>query len=90
MWAERARDLPARGALQFDLWEPSDEIPVGHGQTRKRYVVVACPGYSRGACALIFSKQIPDVLFGIRSSLWSLGAPTRASARRCAAAPSID
>ena len=60
---------------QFDLWEPSDEIPVGHGQTRKGYVVVACLGYSRaGAGALIFSKQIPDLLFGIRRCLWSLGA----------------
>ena len=38
---------------QFDLWEPRAEIPVGHGQTRKGYVVVACLGYSRaGAGAL--------------------------------------
>jgi transposase len=27
---------------QFDLWEPSGEIPVGQGQTSKGYVVVAC------------------------------------------------
>ena len=34
------------------------EIPVGHGQTRRGWVVVACLGYSRaGAGALIFSKQ---------------------------------
>jgi transposase len=60
---------------QFDLWEPKAEIPVGHGQTRKGYVVVACLGYSRaGAGALIFSKKTPDVLFGIRRCLWSLGA----------------
>ena len=60
---------------QFDLWEPSDEIPVGQGQTRKGYVVVACLGYSRaGAGALIFCKQIRDLLFGIRRCLWSLGA----------------
>jgi transposase len=60
---------------QFDLWEPRDEIPVGHGQTRKGYVVVACLGYSRaGAGTLIFSKQTPDLLFGIRRCLWSLGA----------------
>ena len=47
------RDLPVRplGAKA--------EIPVGHGQTRKGYVVVACLGYSRaGAGALVFSKQI--------------------------------
>jgi transposase len=60
---------------QFDLWEPKTEIPVGHGQTREAWVVVACLGYSRaGAGALIFSKQIPELLFGIRRCLWSLGA----------------
>jgi transposase len=60
---------------QFDLWEPQEDVPVGHGQTRKGFVVVACLGYSRaGAGALIFSKQIPDLLSGIRRCLWSLGA----------------
>jgi transposase len=59
---------------QFDLWEPREEIPVGHGQTRRAWVVVACSGYSRaGAGAVIFSKKIPDLLFGIRRCLWSLG-----------------
>lgn len=60
---------------QFDLWQPGSEVPVGHGQTRRGWVVVACLGYSRaGAGALIFSTQIPDLLFGIRRCLWSLGA----------------
>ena len=60
---------------QFDLWEPRAEIPVGRGQTRQGWVVVACLGYSRaGAGALIFSKQTPELLFGIRRCLWSLGA----------------
>ena len=60
---------------QFDVWEPRAEIPVGHGQTRRGWVVVACLGYSRaGAGAVIFSKQTPDLLFGIRRCLWSLGA----------------
>jgi transposase len=60
---------------QFDVWEPKDEISVGYRQTRQAYVVVACLGYSRaGAGAVIFSKQIPDLLFGIRRCLWSLGA----------------
>ena len=60
---------------QFDLWQPRSEVPVGHGQTRRAWVVVACLGYSRaGAGALIFSTQIPDLLFGIRRCLWSLGA----------------
>jgi transposase len=60
---------------QFDLWEPAEEIPVGHGQTRKGWVVIACLGYSRaGAGALVFSKQTPELLFGIWRCLWSLGA----------------
>jgi transposase len=59
---------------QFDVWEPKHEVPVGHGQTRKAFVVVACLGYSRaGAGALIFSKQTPDLLAGIRRCLWQLG-----------------
>ena len=50
-------------------------MPVGHGQTRRGWVVVACLGYSRaGAGALIFSKQTPDLLAGIARCLWSLGA----------------
>ena len=37
--------------------------------------MVACLGYSRaGAGALIFSKQTPELLAGIRRCLWSLGA----------------
>jgi transposase len=60
---------------QFDLWEPRREVAVGHGQTRRAWVVVACLGYSRaGAGALVFSKQTPDLLAGIARCLWSLGA----------------
>ena len=60
---------------QFDLWEPRGEVPVGHGQTRRAWVVVACLGYSRaGAGALVFSKQTPDLLAGMTRCLWSLGA----------------
>jgi transposase len=59
---------------QFDLWEPRAQVPVGHGQTRRGWVVVACLGYSRaGAGALIFSKQTPDLLAGMARCLWSLG-----------------
>jgi transposase len=59
---------------QFDLWHASNEVPVGHGQTRKGFVVVACLGYSRaGAGAVIFSKEAPDVLWGMARCLWSLG-----------------
>ena len=60
---------------QWDLWEPSAPVPVGHGQARRAWVVVACLGYSRaGAGALIFSKEAPDVLWGMARCLWSLGA----------------
>jgi transposase len=60
---------------QFDVWEPRDEIPVGHGQTRLGWVVIACLGYSRaGAGVLVFSKQAEDLLAGIAGCLERLGA----------------
>jgi transposase len=60
---------------QFDLWQPSLEVPVGYGQTRRGYVVVACLGYSRfGAGALVFSKEAEDLTWGIARCVWSLGA----------------
>jgi transposase len=59
---------------QFDVWTPRSEVPVGHGQTRKGFVVVACLGYSRaGAGSLVFSKETPELLAGIRRCLWRLG-----------------
>ena len=59
---------------QWDLWEPSRLVPVGHGQQRRGWVVVCCLGYSRaGAGALVFSKEAPDVLWGMARCLWSLG-----------------
>jgi transposase len=59
---------------QFDLWEPSREVPVGHAQTRRGYVVLACLPYSRvGAGTLVFSKEAPDLLYGIGRSLSLLG-----------------
>jgi transposase len=60
---------------QFDVWTPRSEVPVGHGQARRGFVVVACLGYSRaGAGALVFSKETPDLLAGIRRCIWQLGA----------------
>ncbi len=59
---------------QFDVWQPRDEIPVGHGQTRRGWVVVACLGYSRaGADVLVFSTQTEDLLAGIAGCLQRLG-----------------
>jgi transposase len=60
--------------LQFDLWQPKREIPVGYGQTRKGYVVVGALGYSRfGAGALVFSKEAPDVLWGMWRCVGRIG-----------------
>jgi transposase len=60
---------------QFDVWQPRAEVPVGHGQTRRGWVVVACLGYSRaGAGTLIFSKETEDLLAGIVGCLQRLGA----------------
>lgn len=60
---------------QFDLWEPREEIPVGHGQTRRAWVVTCALGFSRaGAGALIFARQAPDILWGMSRCLGSLGA----------------
>jgi hypothetical protein len=51
--------------LQFDLFEPREPIPVGHGQTRRGWLVTAELGWSRAlAGALVFSKQAPDLLWG--------------------------
>lgn len=60
---------------QFDVWQPREEVPVGHGQTRQGWVVVTCLGYSRaGAGMLVFSKETPDLLTGIAGCLSRLGA----------------
>jgi transposase len=60
--------------LQFDLWEPRTEVAVGHGQTRRGWVVTAELGWSRAiAGALIFSKEWPDIAFGMTRCLSRLG-----------------
>jgi hypothetical protein len=61
--------------LQFDLWEPREPIPVGHGQTRRGWVVTAELGYSRAiAAALVFAKEAPDLMFAMNRCLGRLGA----------------
>jgi transposase len=61
--------------LQFDLFEPRLEIPVGHGQLRRGWVVTAELGYSRAiAGALVFSKEWEDIAFGMTRCLGRLGA----------------
>jgi transposase len=59
---------------QFDLFEPEDEIPVGHGQTRRGWVLTCELGWSRAAAgALVFSKALPDLLWGMNRCLAQLG-----------------
>jgi transposase len=60
--------------VQCDLWEPSELIPVGHGQQRRGYVVTAELCWSRiVAGALVFSKEAPDILWGLGRCLRRIG-----------------
>jgi transposase len=61
--------------VQCDLWEPRDKVPVGHGQTRRGWVVTAELCWSRViAGTLVFSKQAPDILWGLGRCLERIGA----------------
>jgi transposase len=70
------RTVYRRGELaQFDLVEPRREVPVGHGQTRRGYVVTCEFGWSRAAVgALVFSKRFEDLAWGMSRCLALLGA----------------
>ena len=60
--------------MQCDLWEPSRPVPVGWGQTRRGYVVTTQSCWSRAfAGTLVFSKEAPDILFGLARNLVRLG-----------------
>ena len=61
--------------VQCDLWEPREWIPVGRGQLRRGYVVTAEVCWSRAiAGSLVFSKEAPDILWGLGRCLRRLGA----------------
>jgi transposase len=61
--------------VQCDLWEPREPIPVGHGQLRRGWVVTAELCWSRViAGSLIFSKEAPDILWGLGRCLERIGA----------------
>jgi transposase len=61
--------------VQCDLWEPREPVPVGHGQLRRGWVVTAELCWSRViAGALIFSKQAPDILWGLGRCVGRIGA----------------
>jgi transposase len=60
--------------IQCDLWEPSQHVPVGYGQTRRGWVVTCQSCWSRAfAGTLVFSKEAPDILAGLARSLARLG-----------------
>ena len=60
--------------VQCDLWEPRALVPVGHGQTRRAWVVTTELCWSRVlAGALIFSKEAPDILWGLARCLGLIG-----------------
>jgi transposase len=60
--------------VQCDLWEPREPLPVGHGQRRRGWVVTAELCWSRVvAGALIFSKEAPDILWGLGRCLERIG-----------------
>jgi len=60
---------------QFDLCESRAEIPVGHGQMRRGYVLTAKLPYSRAFWgALVFSKEFCDLAWGMSYCLGRLGA----------------
>lgn len=61
--------------LQFDLVELRSKIPVGHGQSRRAWVLTAALGYSRiGTGALIFSRQVEDLIWGMGRCISQIGA----------------
>jgi transposase len=60
--------------IQCDLWEPSEHVPVGYGQTRRGWVVTSQSCWSRAfAGTLVFSKEAPDILAGLARNLGRLG-----------------
>jgi transposase len=61
--------------VQCDLWEPRGLVAVGRGQLRRGYVVTAELCWSRVvAGALVFSKEAPDILWGLSRCLDRIGA----------------
>jgi transposase len=60
--------------IQCDLWEPGEHVPVGHGQRRRGWVVTCEVCWSRAiAGTLVFSKEAPDILWGLARNLARLG-----------------
>lgn len=64
--------------VQCDLWEPKEFVPVGWGQTRRGWVVTTQSCWSRAfSGTLVFSKEAPDILYGLARNLQRLGVRPR-------------
>jgi hypothetical protein len=60
--------------VQCDLWEPREPISVGCGQLRRGWVVTAELCWSRLLVgSLVFSKEAPDILWGLGRCLGQIG-----------------
>jgi transposase len=60
--------------VQVDLFALRRAVPIGHGQTRKGWVLLTTLGFSRASAgALVFSKGPPDLLWAIWRGIWRLG-----------------
>ena len=63
---------------QFDLWQPDVEIPLGHGQADKLWVIAGVCGFSRFIGGLMIpTRQAHDVLAGHLEVLSQFGALPR-------------
>ena len=70
---QRTHYVPGE-VVQFDLWQPDYEIPLGFGQVDKLWVVTAVSGYSRFMAAhLVPTRAGHDVLAGMLSCLQQMG-----------------
>ena len=64
--------------VQFDLWQPDVEMPVGFDQTDKLWAVTAVSGFSRFMAAwLVPSRAAHDVLGGMLRCFEQMGAVPR-------------
>jgi len=60
--------------VQFDLWQPDYEIPLGFEQTRKLWTVTAVSAFSRFMAAwMVPSRAAHDVLSGMLQCLQQIG-----------------
>jgi transposase len=63
---------------QFDLWQPDTDIPLGHGQAARLWVVVGACGFSRYSGGwMVPTRQAHDVLSGQLEVLRQFGAVPR-------------